>query len=76
MQSYRVFAYEFQGFAKTICSAGAYFEANMALMQPDVRAQLFNPSRPIYTKVRDDMPARYGLGCVRFQFPDCRRLRH
>ncbi len=27
-----------------------------------MRTQLFDPSRPIYTKVRDDMPARYGLG--------------
>lgn len=60
--SYRVFAYEFRGFAKAICSGVAYFEANMALMEPSVRAQLFDPSRPIYTKVRDDMPARYGLG--------------
>lgn len=59
---YRVFVYEFKGFAKTICSGAAYFEANMALMEPCVRAQLFDPSRPIYTKVRDDMPARYGLG--------------
>ena len=30
-------------------------------MNPLVRADLFNPKRPIYTKVRDDMPSRYGL---------------
>ena len=58
----RVFGYEFKGFAQTICSTGAYFEANMALMLPTVRQELFSPVRPIYTKVRDDMPARYGLG--------------
>lgn len=58
----RVFAYDFTGFAKTVCSEASYFEANMALMLPNVRTQLFNPNRPIYTKVRDDMPARYGLG--------------
>ena len=34
----------------------------MALMMPKVREQLFCPQRPIYTKVRDEMPARYGLG--------------
>jgi glucose-1-phosphate adenylyltransferase len=60
--NYRVFVYEFKGFAKTICSGAAYFDANMALLDPRVRAQLFDPSRPIFTKVRDDMPARYGLG--------------
>ena len=62
IKSYRMFGYEFSGFTQTICSMGAYFEANMALMMPTVRAQLFRPDRPVYTKVRDDMPARYGLG--------------
>jgi glucose-1-phosphate adenylyltransferase len=62
IEDYRVFTYEFKGFARAICSGVAYFEANMALMDPEVRSQLFDPSRPIYTKVRDDMPARYGLG--------------
>lgn len=65
LKHYRVFGYEFRDFAKVICSTGAYFEANMSLMLPTVRSQLFHPDRPIYTKVRDDMPARYGLGaCV------------
>ncbi len=62
IKSYRVFGYEFSGFTKAICSMGAYFEANMALMLPSVRSQLFRQDRPVYTKVRDDMPARYGLG--------------
>ncbi len=34
----------------------------MDLLNPDVKTQLFQPDKPIYTKVRDDMPARYGLG--------------
>ena len=62
ISNYRVFSYDFTGVAKTICSEASYFEANMALMLPNVRTQLFDPNRPIYTKVRDDMPARYGLG--------------
>ena len=37
-----------------------YYQASMALLQRDVRKQLFNPDRPIYTKVRDSMPTRYG----------------
>ncbi len=64
LKNYRVFAYHFTGFAQQINSTNTYFEANMALMQPQVRNQLFNPDRPIYTKVRDDMCARYGLGSV------------
>ena len=57
----RVMGYEFKGIAYQISSFEAYFNANMGLMDPRVRAELFNPNRPIYTKVRDDMPAKYGL---------------
>lgn len=60
--NYAVYGYEFKGYVQNICSMNCYFEANMSLMLPTVRAQLFNKDRPIYTKVRDDMPARYGLG--------------
>lgn len=60
--SLRMYSYEFPGYAQVICSPVSYFAANMELMQPNVRAQLNNSDRPIYTKVRDDMPARYGLG--------------
>ena len=40
--------------------AKAYTAANMSLLNPDVRADLFNPERRIMTKNRDDMPTRYG----------------
>ena len=62
LSNYSFYAYEFTGYAKAICSMNSYFEANMSLMLPKIREELFTPSRPIYTKVRDDMPARYGLG--------------
>ena len=62
ISNYAVYGYEFKGYAQYICSMNHYFDANMSLMLPSVRAQLFQKDRPIYTKVRDDMPARYGLG--------------
>ncbi|WP_322199291.1 glucose-1-phosphate adenylyltransferase subunit GlgD [Acutalibacter intestini] len=58
----RVYGYEATGAAYTISSLSSFFDANMALMDPKVRGQLFPADRPIYTKVRDDMPAKYGLG--------------
>lgn len=61
MFNYRFFAYQFDGYSKVIGSMQDYYEANMELMQCNVRQQLFNPKRPIYTKVRDDMPAHYGI---------------
>lgn len=62
LRDFKFYGYEFTGVVKTICSMNSYFEANMSLMLPKIRSELFNPERPIYTKVRDDMPARYGLG--------------
>lgn len=62
MFQYRFYCYEFKGYSKVICSTQDYFQANMDLLNPDVKTQLFQPDKPIYTKVRDDMPARYGLG--------------
>ncbi len=57
-----VYGYEFKGFSPVITSMSEYFNANMALMKHEIRADLFNSDNPIYTKVRDDMPTKYGLG--------------
>lgn len=57
----RVFGYENKGYCAEISSVNDYFEFNMDLMKKEVRDDLFNPKRPIYTKVRDDAPSRYGL---------------
>lgn len=58
----KVYGYEFTDVCYQISAFDTYFDANMALMDPKVRDQLFNQGRPVYTKVRDDMPTRYGLG--------------
>ena len=58
----RMYGYEFDGYSQIITSMNSYFEGNMMLMRPEVRQELFNSDRPIYTKVRDDMPCKYGLG--------------
>lgn len=54
-------AYEFNGCLSLIYSIEDYYNENMKLMDKDIRDELFNPLRPIYTKVRDDAPSRYGL---------------
>ncbi|MDR0898002.1 MAG: glucose-1-phosphate adenylyltransferase subunit GlgD [Oscillospiraceae bacterium] len=45
-----------------IDSVQSYFQLHMDTLKADVRAMLFDARRPVYTKVRDDMPARYGEG--------------
>lgn len=57
----KMYGYEFEGHMSVITSLNSYYKENMKLMNPEVRAELFNPLRPIYTKVRDDAPCRYGL---------------
>lgn len=61
VENYRVYAYENKGYTAAISSINSYFNFNMDLMKKEVRDELFNPKRPIYTKVRDDAPSRYGL---------------
>ena len=58
---FRAFAFENKGYTSFVSSINAYFSFNMDLMKKEVRDELFDPKRPIYTKVRDDAPSRYGL---------------
>lgn len=59
---YRIYGYEHKGYVGIISSLSRYYQLNMELLESTVREELFSESRPIYTKIRDEMPARYGLG--------------
>ena len=56
----KIFGFEHSGFVTLMNGTDSYYKASMALLDTDVRRQLFNSNRPIYTKTRDDMPTRYG----------------
>ncbi len=55
-----VYGYEHKGFAALMEDGASYYNANMKLLNSEVRRDLFNKERPILTKTRDDMPTRYG----------------
>lgn len=61
VKEYKVFGYEVNGYCAQVDTIQAFFKANMDLLKPEVRAELFDMRNPIYTKVRDDMPTKYGL---------------
>lgn len=61
LSKFKVLAYEFTGYASRFDSISAYYSSNMALLDPKVRASLFPTDRPIYTRVWDEAPVRYGL---------------
>ncbi len=60
LNSLKVYGFEHTEFIAVMDNTHTYYQASMALLDRDVRKQLFNPERPIYTKVRDSMPTRYG----------------
>lgn len=53
--------YEHKGVFTKIDGLAAYYQANLSLLQADTRAGLFQESAPIYTKVGDNAPVKYGL---------------
>ena len=55
----KICGYEYTGLAAQIDSIQSFFNFNMSLLDDGIRRQLFPLERPVYTKVRDDLPARY-----------------
>ncbi len=50
----------FDGYVARVQTLGGYYARNMELLDPAVRADLFNPSRPVRTKDRSDPSTYYG----------------
>lgn len=56
----RVNAWEYKGPCWRMDSVQSFFRFNMDVLDMANRRRLFAPDLPVYTKVRDEMPARYG----------------
>lgn len=56
----KVYGFEHKEFVRVFDGMDSYYKASMDLLDSDVRRQLFNNNRPVFTKTRDDMPTRYG----------------
>ncbi len=63
LSSLKVYGFEHKGFVAVLDNTHTYYQASMALLDKEVRKDLFNKERPILTKTRDDMPTRYGIDC-------------
>lgn len=59
-KSLGIYGYEVTGTAFVINSMISYFDASMKLLDKETRDEIFD-GRPVYTKLRDDMPTRYGM---------------
>ena len=58
----KVMGYKFDAPFFQIDGISTYIKSNMALVNKNLRDAIFNSDAPIYTKVRDDAPAKYGIG--------------
>ena len=58
--SARVNAYEYKGLCWRINSVQSYFKFNMDVLDPEKRKGIFREDLPVFTKIRDEMPASYG----------------
>lgn len=58
---FKIVGYNYEGYYNKIDSINSYYNANMALLNTENRNNLFKRTSPIYTKVRDSGPAKYGL---------------
>lgn len=57
----KIYGFKHTGFTAVMDGIRSYYDANMALLNAEKRQALFNKENPVYTKSRDDMPARYGI---------------
>lgn len=58
---YKIMGYEHKDFFVRIDSVESYFSANKMLLDSETRKALFKNNFPVYTKVGDNAPAKYGL---------------
>lgn len=55
----KVYGYEYKDLCRRMDSIQGYFQTNLDMLNPEIRHSFFSEDRPVYTKVRDELPARY-----------------
>lgn len=58
---YKIMGYEHKGFFTRIDSVQNYYDSSMMLLDNEKRNKLFMPNMPVYTKIGDNGPVKYGL---------------
>ncbi|MGM9590862.1 MAG: glucose-1-phosphate adenylyltransferase subunit GlgD, partial [Faecousia sp.] len=58
-----IHVYQFEGVTLYNESVEEYFCNSLALIDRDIRHDIFNGNHPVYTKVRDRVPTYYGADC-------------
>ncbi len=63
VDSMKIMGYEHKGFYAGITSLQAYFDSNMAMLNNEVRHEIFG-DRSVFTKIRDSAPTKFGNSAI------------
>ena len=63
LRDYKILGYKYDKYFTFIDSMKTYYKSTMDIMDRDISRELFNLKKPIYTKVEDIAPAKYGIDC-------------
>lgn len=63
LHDFKVMGYKYEGYYEIIDSMKTYYKATMEIKNRDICREVFSLKKPIYTKVRDVAPAKYGIDC-------------
>jgi glucose-1-phosphate adenylyltransferase len=55
----KIMGFEYKGYVGRMHSVAAYYRANMDLIDPKLQMTMFQGRNRIYTKVKDEVPAKY-----------------
>ena len=56
----KIYAVKHEGYVGRMHSVKTYFNINKDIISPEVRADLFKKDRPIFTKIKDEAPTKFG----------------
>lgn len=59
LSKYKIRTYEFKGYVACINNVRNYFDANMAILNPEISNELFFKNGHIFTKVKDEPSTHY-----------------
>lgn len=60
LSNLNIFAYKFDGYVGCVNSIRSYYDVSMDMLDEGIRNEIFNPKRPVYTKIKNQVPSRYG----------------
>ncbi len=58
----KIYGYKHDGYVGRLHNIRSYFKLNQDMLDMDVQASLFYTGNSVYTKIKDEVPAKYGAG--------------